>query len=153
MKKVSRISIYAAIMVLFIFVLIHALGVGIQTYNVAAGLWEPAVDWAQHGGLKMAIVGGRALSMVALLVLFAIFVGNIFRSTSGPFVKANSALLFWSLVPYVIYAFCESNFGIINGIRYIQVDTQAILGGGFLLLIAFIYGRATLLAEENDLTI
>ena len=101
----------------------------------------------------MAIVGGRALSMVALVVLFAIFVGNIFRSTSGPFVKANSSLLFWALVPYVIYAFCESNFGIINGIRYIQVDTQTILGGGFLLLIAFIYGRATLLAEENDLTI
>lgn len=153
MKKASRISIYVAIMALFIFVLIHALGVAVQTYNVAAGLWEPAVDWTQHGGLKVAIVGGRALSMAVLLVLFAIFVGNLFRSTGGPFVKANSRLLFWSLVPYVIYAFCESNFGIINGIRYIQVDTQTILGGGFLLLIAFIYGRATLLAEENDLTI
>ena len=139
--------------VVLAFVLLHIIGVAIQTWNIANGTWEPAVDWAQHGGLKMAIVGGRALSMVALLVLFAIFVGNIFRSTSGPFVKANSALLFWSLVPYVIYAFCESNFGIINGIRYIQVDTQTILGGGFLLLIAFIYGRATLLAEENDLTI
>lgn len=153
MKKASRISIYVAIMALFIFVLIHALGVAVQTYNVAAGLWEPAVDWTQHGGLKVAIVGGRALSMAVLLVLFAIFVGNLFRSTGGLFVKANSRLLFWSLVPYVIYAFCESNFGIINGIRYIQVDTQTILGGGFLLLIAFIYGRATLLAEENDLTI
>ena len=153
MKSASRILIYAGILVLFVFVVLHALGVGIQTYNIAVGAWEPAVDWAQHGALKMAIVIGRALSTAVLLVMFAIFISNIFRSENTPFVSANSKLLFWSLLPYFIYAFCDSNLPIINGERYIQIDTHTILGGGLLFLVAFIYARAVSLREENDLTI
>ena len=153
MKSASRILIYAGILVLFVFVVLHALGVGIQTYNIAAGIWEPAVDWSQHGALKMAIVVCRALSTAVLLVMFAIFISNIFRSESTPFVSANSKLLFWSLLPYVIYAFCDSNLPIINGERYIQIDTHTILGGGLLFLVAFIYARAVSLREENDLTV
>ena len=153
MKTLSRILIYVATVVLFIFALIHTLGVGVQTYNLAVGLWEPAVDWAQHGQLKMAIIVGRALSLVVMMVLFTLFVINILRSESGPFVRANSRLLFWALIPYLIYAFCESNFPIISGERYVQIDTATILGVGLLLLVAFTYTRATQLAEENDLTI
>ncbi len=153
MRKLGRISIYVAIVVLFVFALIHTLGVGVQTYNLAVGLWEPAVDWAQHGQLKMAIIVGRALALAVMMVLFTIFVINILRSDKGLFVRANSRLLFWSLIPYLIYAFCESNFHIVSGGRFIQIDTGVVLGGGLLLLVSFIYARATLLAEENDLTI
>ena len=153
MKSASRILIYAGILVLFVFVVLHALGVGIQTYNIAAGVWEPAVDWAQHGALKMGIVIGRALSTAVLLVMFAMFMSNLFRSESAPFVSANSKLLFWSLLPYFIYAFCDCNLPIISGERYIQIDTNLILGAGLLLLVAVIYGRAVSLREENDLTI
>ncbi len=153
MKSASRILIYVGILVLFMFMLLHALGVGVQTYNIASGLWEPAVDWSQHGALKMAIVTGRALSTAVLVVMFVIFVCNIFRSESGPFVRANSKLLFWSLLPYAIYALCDSNLPVISGARYIQIDTHTILGGGLLLLVAFFYNRAVLLSEESDLTI
>lgn len=153
MKGASRILIYAGILVLFVFVLLHALGVGVQTYNISTGAWESAVDWTQHGALKKSIVIGRALSTAVLVVMFAIFMSNLFRSESGPFVRANSKLLFWSLLPYVIYAFCDSNLPIISGERYIQIDTHLILGASLLLLVAFIYGRAVSLREENDLTI
>lgn len=153
MRTLSRILIYVTIAVLFVFALIHSLGVGVQTYNMAAGLWEPAVDWTQHGQLKMAIVVGRALSLAVMMVLFVVFVVHILCSENGPFVKSNCKLLFWSLIPYLIYAFCESNIPIVSGVRYIHIDTATILGGGLLLLVSFIYARATQLAEENDLTI
>ena len=153
MKSASRILIYAGILVLFVFVLLHAIMVGVQTYSVAAGLWEPVVDLSQRGALKMGIVIGRALSTAVLVVMFAIFMSNLFRSESGPFVRANSKLLFWSLLPYVIYAFCDCNLPIISGERYIQIDTHLILGAGLLLLVAVIYGRAVSLREDSDLTI
>ena len=153
MKGASRFLIYAGILVLFVFVLLHALGVGVQTYNIATGAWENSIDWTQHGALKMSIVIGRALSTAVLVVMFAIFMSNLFRSESGPFVRANSKLLFWSLLPYLIYALCDSNLLVISGARYIQIDTHTILGGGLLLLVAFIYNRAVSLSEENDLTI
>lgn len=153
MRKISKISIHAAIVLLYLFVLVHTIGVAIQTHNIATGVWEPAVDWANFGGLKMAIVGLRAVSLLALVVLFTIFIFNSFRSETAPFARANNGLIMWSLVPYLIYAFCESNFGILAGERYIQLSSGTIIGGCLLLMVAIFYRRATLLAEENDLTI
>ena len=153
MSKISKISIHAAIVLLYLFVLVHTIGVAIQTHNIATGVWEPAVDWDNFGGLKMAIVGLRAVSLLVLVVLFTIFIFNSFRSETAPFARANNGLIMWSLVPYLIYAFCESNFGILAGERYIQLSSGTIIGGCLLLMVAIFYRRATLLAEENDLTI
>lgn len=153
MSKISKISIHAAIVLLYLFVLVHTIGVAIQTYNIATGMWEPAVDWANFGGLKMAIVGLRAVSLLVLVVLFSIFLLNSLRSATAPFERVNNGLIMWSLVPYLIYAFCESNFGILAGERYIQLSSGTIIGGCLLLMVAIFYRRATLLAEENDLTI
>ncbi len=153
MRKISKISIHAAIVLLYLFVLVHTIGVAIQTHNIATGVCEPAVDWANFGGLKMAIVGLRAVSLLALVVLFTIFIFNSFRSETAPFARANNGLIMWSLVPYLIYAFCESNFGILAGERSIQLSSGTIIGGCLLLMVAIFYRRATLLAEENDLTI
>ena len=153
MRKISKISIHAAVVLLYLFVLVHTIGVAIQTHNIATGVWEPAVDWANFGGLKMAIVGLRAVSLLALVVLFTIFIFNSFRSETAPFARANNGLIMWSLVPYLIHAFCESNFGILAGERYIQLSSGTIIGGCLLLMVAIFYRRATLLAEENDLTI
>ena len=153
MKSISKISIHAAIVLLYLFVLLHTIGVAIQTHSIATGVWEPAVDWTLHGGLKMAIVALRVVSLATLVVLFSIFLLNSFRSATAPFARANNRLIMWSLVPYLIYAFCESNFGILAGERYIQLSSGTIIGGCFLLMVAILYRRATLLAEENDLTI
>ena len=153
MRKISKISIHAAVVLLYLFVLVHTIGVAIQTHNIATGVWEPAVDWANFGGLKMAMVGLRAVSLLVLVVLFSIFLLNSLRSATAPFARVNNGLIMWSLVPYLIYAFCESNFGILAGERYIQLSSGTIIGGCLLLMVAIFYRRATLLAEENDLTI
>ena len=153
MKSISKISIHAAIVLLYLFVLLHTIGVAIQTHSIATGVWESAVDWTLHGGLKMAIVALRVVSLFTLVVLFSIFLLNSFRSTTAPFARANNGLIMWSLVPYLIYAFCESNFGILAGERYIQLNSGTIIGGCLLLMVAIFYRRATLLAEEYGLTI
>lgn len=153
MKSISKISIHAAIVLLYLFVLLHTIGVAIQTHSIATGVWEPAVDWTLHGGLKMAIVALRVVSLATLVVLFSIFLLNSFRSATAPFARANNGLIMWSLVPYLIYTFCECNFGILAGERYIQLRSGTIIGGCLLLMVAISYRRATLLAEENDLTI
>lgn len=153
MKSISKISIHAAIVLLYLFVLLHTIGVAIQTHSIATGVWEPAVDWTLHGSLKMAIVALRVVSLATLVALFSIFLLNSFRSATAPFARANNGLIMWSLVPYLIYAFCESNFGILAGERYIQLSSGTIIGGCLLLMVAIFYRRATLLAEENNLTI
>jgi hypothetical protein len=153
MKNTRKIPMIVASVLVAIFALIHILDVVVQTYIISIGDWVPAIDWSVAVGLKLTIVALRAVAMLALVVMLVIFVRNIVRAKSGLFVSANVSLLFWAMIPYLCYAFCESNIGIISGDRYVVLTSGMMLGAGLLLLISLLYRRATMLAEESSLTI
>lgn len=141
------------VIIVSIFVLLHVFGVSLQTWHIAVGTWEPAIDWSVAAWLKVAIVALRAMMTILLFVLFVIFVANILRSPSALFVRANVRLLFWGIAPMFLYSLCDCNMQIINGMRYFQISTEALIAPMVLLVVALIYRRGVLLAEENDLTI
>lgn len=153
MNKSHRITILVAWGLLFAFALFHLVGAAIQTYFIATGDWEPTIDWSVAGGLKVAVVALRLLGLVALLAMLCRFLLNLRHDETTPFVRANVGLLFWSLLPWVVYNFCEANFHIISGVRHIAISTEMCFNSALLLAVAILYRRATLLAEENQLTI
>ncbi|MBQ5669655.1 MAG: hypothetical protein IIV29_03085 [Tidjanibacter sp.] len=139
--------------VVLAFVLLHIIGVAIQTYNIANGTWEPAIDWSIAGWLKIAIVALRAVMTLVLLVMLVKFVSNILWNHSQLFVRPNVSLLFWAIAPMLLYALCDCNMHILSGERYFAITTESLVAPLVVLVVAIIYRRCVLLTEENDLTI
>ena len=139
--------------VVLAFVLLHIIGVAIQTYNIANGTWEPAIDWSIAGWLKIAIVALRAVMTLVLLVMLVKFVSNILWNHSQLFVRSNVSLLFWAIAPMLLYALCDCNMHILSGERYFAITTESLVAPLVVLVVAIIYRRCVLLTEENDLTI
>ena len=139
--------------VVLAFVLLHIIGVAIQTYNIANGTWEPAIDWSIAGWLKIAIVALRAVMTLVLLVMLVKFVSNILWNHSQLFVRPNVSLLFWAIAPMLLYALCDCNMQILSGERYFAITTESLVAPLVVLVVAIIYRRCVLLTEENDLTI
>lgn len=152
MKKTTKVLMTILMIFAFAFVIIHTVGVGVQTWNIATGEWAPTVDWSQFGALKMAIVLLRMLSILVLFAMLVAFVRNM-RSGKGLFVRKNVKLLYWALLPFVIYSLCEANFAIINGERQFVITTESMLGCLAVFLVAVIYRQGVSLSEDNQLTI
>ena len=49
MRKGTKILASLLAVVVLAFVLLHIIGVAIQTWNIANGTWEPAIDWTIAG--------------------------------------------------------------------------------------------------------
>lgn len=150
MRKGTKILASLLAVVVLAFVLLHIIGVAIQTYNIANGTWEPAIDWSIAGWLKIAIVALRAVMTLVLLVKF---VSNILWNHSQLFVRPNVSLLFWAIAPMLLYALCDCNMHILSGERYFAITTESLVAPLVVLVVAIIYRRCVLLTEENDLTI
>ena len=153
MKQSTKILSILAATLAFGLVILHTVGVGVQTWNIVAGEWETAVDWSQFGALKASIVALRAASVLALLAMLVVFVRNVRRGGRGIFVRSNVGVLYWALLPYLVYSFCECNFSILNGERSWCISTDMVLGVLVLLVVALVYHRGVVLSEDNDLTI
>ena len=153
MRKGTKILASLLAVVVLAFVLLHIIGVAIQTYNIANGTWEPAIDWSIAGWLKIAIVALRAVMTLVLLVMLVKFVSNILWNHSQLFVRPNVSLLFWAIAPMLLYALCDCNMHILSGERYFAITTESLVAPLVVLVVAIIYRRGVLLSEENDLTI
>lgn len=152
MRKTTKVLMTILMIFAFAFVILHTVGVGIQTWNIATGEWTPAVDWSQFGALKITIVLLRLVTILVLCVMLLVFVRNM-RRGGALFVRKNVRLIYWSLLPFVVYSACDANFAVISGERQIVVTTEMMLGCLALLLVAMIYRRGVVLSEENNLTI
>lgn len=153
MRKGTKILASLLAVVVLAFVLLHIIGVAIQTYNIANGTWEPAIDWSIAGWLKIAIVVLRAVMTLVLLVMLVKFVSNILWNHSQLFVRSNVSLLFGAIAPMLLYALCDCNMHILSGERYFAITTESLVAPLVVLVVAIIYRRCVLLTEENDLTI
>ena len=153
MRKGTKILASLLAVVVLAFVLLHIIGVAIQTYNIANGTWEPAIDWSIAGWLKIAIVALRAVMTLVLLVMLVKFVSNILWNHSQLFVRPNVSLLFWAIAPMLLYALCDCNMHILSGERYFAITTESLVAPLVVLGVAIIYRMCVLLTEENDLTI
>ena len=153
MRKGTKILASLLAVVVLAFVLLHIIGVAIQTYNIANGTWEPAIDWSIAGWLKIAIVALRAVMTLVLLVMLVKFVSNILWNHSQLFVRSNVSLLFGAIAPMLLYALCDCNMHILSGERYFAITTESLVAPLVVLVVAIIYRRCVLLTEENDLTI
>ena len=99
MSKFTRILASILAVIVMAFVLLHVLGVAIQTWNIAVGTWEPAIDWSVAGWLKVTIVALRAVMTLVLVAMLVAFIANIVWSQSVLFVRPNVKLLFWAVLP------------------------------------------------------
>ncbi len=153
MKKMVKILWVLVAIVAFVLVLFHVVGVGVQTWNIVAGEWTPAVDWSQFGALKATIIALRAVAILALLGMLVAFVRNIRKGGRGLFVRANVKLLWWAILPSAVYSFCNTNFLIISGMRNWAISTADLLVVLALVCVALIYRRGVEMAEEGELTI
>ena len=150
MKRTTKVLSALVLIVAFGVMILHTAVVGVQTWNAVTG---DLIDWSLFGGAKMAIVALRALATLALLVMMMVFVCNIRKGGGRVFVRRNVALFYWSLLPFVVYSFCEVNIPIVSGVRQWVVDTDTVLGACALLLFALAYHRGVVLTEEDGLTI
>lgn len=137
---------------MFLFVLVQIVGVACQTYFIAIGEWLPVIDWATYFGLKLTIVILRVFSLLVLLLLLLLFALNTIKEKTF-FVRKNSILLFCSVLPCLLYFLCENNLHILNDDYSICINIENFIGVFVLLFLGFIYRKAVLLSEENDLTI
>lgn len=153
MSKFTKILASVLAVAILAFVLLHVVGVAIQTWHIANGSWEPAVDWSVAGWLKVTVVALRAAMTLALVGMLVKFVANILWGHSALFVRPNVRLLFWAVVPMFLYALCDCNMHILSGERYFAITTEALIAPLVMLIVAIIYRRGVLLTEENDLTI
>lgn len=152
MRKTTKVLMTILMIFAFAFVILHTVGVGIQTWNIASGEWTPAVDWSQFAALKITIVSLRLVTILVLCVMLLFFVRNM-RRGGALFVRRNVRLIYWSLLPFVLYSLCDANFGVISGERQLVITTESMLGCLALLLVAVIYRQGVLLNEDNQLTI
>lgn len=153
MKKTVKILRVLVAILAFVFVLFHIVGVGVQTWNIVAGEWSPAVDWSQFGALKATIVALRAVAILALLGMLVAFVRNIRKGGRGLFVRGNVRLLWWAILPSAVYSFCNTNLVIISGVRHWAISTGDVLVVLALVCVALIYRRGVEMAEDGELTI
>lgn len=153
MSKFTRILASILAVIVMAFVLLHVLGVAIQTWNIAVGTWEPAIDWSVAGWLKVTIVALRAVMTLVLVAMLVAFIANIVWSQSVLFVRPNVKLLFWAVLPMFIYTLCNCNFHILNGERFFAITTESLVAPLVILVVAIIYRRGVLLTEENNMTI
>ncbi len=153
MSKFTRILASILAVIVMAFVLLHVLGVAIQTWNIAVGTWEPAIDWSVAGWLKVTIVALRAVMTLVLVAMLVAFIANIVWSQSVLFVRPNVKLLFWAVLPMFIYTLCNCNFHILSGERFFAITTESLIAPLVILVVAIIYRRGVLLTEENNMTI
>lgn len=152
MIKGKKLFLGVLLGLMFLFVLIQIVGVASQTYFIAIGEWLPLIDWTTYFGLKLTIVILRVFSLLVLVILLLFFTSNIIKGKNF-FVRKNSILLFCSVLPCLLYFLCENNLHILNDDYSICINIENFIGVFVLLFLGFIYRKAVLLSEENDLTI
>lgn len=152
MIKSKKLFLGVLLGLMFLFVLIQIVGVASQTYFIAIGEWLPLIDWTTYFGLKLTIVILRVFSLLVLVILLLFFTSNIIKGKNF-FVRKNSILLFCSVLPCLLYFLCENNLHILNDDYSICINIENFIGVFVLLFLGFIYRKAVLLLEENDLTI
>ncbi len=152
MIKSKKLFLGVLLGLMFLFVLIQIVGVASQTYFIAIGEWLPLIDWTTYFGLKLTIVILRVFSLLVLVILLLFFTSNIIKGKNF-FVRKNSILLFCSVLPCLLYFLCENNLHILNDDYSICINIENFIGVFVLLFLGFIYRKAVLLSEENDLTI
>lgn len=152
MIKSKKLFLGVLLVLMFLFVLIQIVGVASQTYFIAIGEWLPLIDWTTYFGLKLTIVILRVFSLLVLVILLLFFTSNIIKGKNF-FVRKNSILLFCSVLPCLLYFLCENNLHILNDDYSICINIENFIGVFVLLFLGFIYRKAVLLSEENDLTI
>jgi len=150
MVKIKKTIWSVLLGLMFLFVLIQIVWVVSQTYFIAIG--EPLIDWTTHFGLKLTIVILRVFSLLVLIILLLFFTLNIIKEKTF-FVRKNSVLLFCSVLPCLLYFLCENNLHILNDDYSICFNIENFIVVFVLLFLGFIYRKAVLLSEENDLTI
>lgn len=153
MRQSTKILSILAATLAFGLLILHTIGVGVQTWNIVVGEWELAVDWSQFGALKASIVALRAASVLALLTMLVVFVRNVRRGGRGIFVRANIKLLWWAILPSVAYSWCNTNMHILSGVRNWAISTGDVLVVLALVCVALVYRRGVEMAEDGELTI
>lgn len=142
-----------ALVVASLCALLHVVALAVQSWALAAGQWEPAVDWSIMGGWKMAIVIIRPIALAVLVVLLVLFVRNIVRARGNIFLRANSKLIFLAVVPYILYAITNGNLHWLYNMHRLEISSDMLLVAVLLVVVGGFYRKAALLSEENELTI
>jgi hypothetical protein len=150
MVKIKKTIWSVLLGLMLLFVLILFVWVVSQTYFIAIS--ESLIDWTTHLGLKLTIVILRVFSLLVLVLLLLLFALNTIKEKTF-FVRKNSILLFCSVFPCLLYFLFENNLHILNNDYSICINIENLIGVFVLLFLGFIYRKAVLLSEENDLTI